>query len=284
MPVKIHYQHRSFRTGVQGIADNAQLQQLLNTRLENISLPEQGLMVTQHLANKLGFKVGDKVVLETLDGQRRQRTVTVARLSQQFFGLGTYMRLPNLNRLMAEGLAINSVLLRVDKDQAQAIYKRLKEMPVIAGINLRQSVIDSFQNTIEQILLVFSFINALLGAVIAFGVVYNTARISLAERGRELVSMRVLGYTQAEVAYVLLAELALLTLLSLPIGFLIGTGLCQVMTSSLQSDLFRVPLVLSAYTYSFSALVVILSAATSGLLVWRRLHQLDLVEVLKTRE
>ena len=84
VPVKIHYQHRSFRTGVQGIADNAQLQQLLNTRLENISLPEQGLMVTQHLANKLGFKVGDKVVIWKMAyGARTPETVVQLPFSEK---------------------------------------------------------------------------------------------------------------------------------------------------------------------------------------------------------
>lgn len=284
VPVSLHYQHRNYRTQVQGISADAHLQQLLNTKLETIKIPEQGLLVTEHLANKLGFQVGDSITLETLDGKRQTRVVSVAALSQQYFGLGTYMRLDQLNRLLSEGPAINGVLMTVDPAQAAAVYRQLREMPVVAGINIRQSVIDSFKNTIQQILLVFTFVNALLGAVIAFGVVYNTIRIGLAERGRELVSMRVLGYTQAEVAYILLGELALLTLLSLPIGFLIGAGLCQFMTYSLQSDLYRLPLVLSAYTYSFSALVVILSALVSAALVWRRLQQLDLVEVLKTRE
>lgn len=284
VPVKLHYQHRNFRTYVKGIGDSAHLQRLLNSELDDIALPTQGLMVTEHLATKLGFSSGDIVELETLDGKRLHRTVTVASLSQQFFGLGTYMRLDNLNRLLAEGTVINTALLRVDQSQAAFVYQQLREMPMVAGINIRQAVIDSFRDTVQQILLVFTFINALLGAVIAFGVVYNTARIGLAERGRELVSMRVLGYTQAEVAYILIGELALLTLLSIPIGFVIGAGLCEVMTRSLQSDLFRVPLVLSPYTYSFSALVVILSATVSGALVWHRLQQLDLVEVLKTRE
>lgn len=157
-------------------------------------------------------------------------------------------------------------------------------MPAVAGINIRQTVIESFHNTLKQVLLTFTFINAVLGGVIAFGVVYNTLRIALAERGRELASMRVLGYTQGEVAYVLLGELSLLTLLSLPVGFMLGTWLCEFMSFNMKSDLFRVPLVLTPFTYAFSALVVIASAIISGLLVWHRLRSLDLVEVLKTRE
>ncbi len=284
IPVKLHYQHRSFRTSLQGISSDAQLQQVLNLDLESIVLPETGLMVTDHLANKLGFKAGDIIEIETLEGKRQRHEITVNQLSQQFIGLGSYMRIENVNRLMSEGNAINSALLTIDSSQSTTIYKRLKEMPAIAGINLRQSAIDSFQNMLNQILLVFTFINATLGAVIAFGVVYNTVRIALAERARELASMRVLGYSESEVAYILLGELAVLTAASIPIGFALGNLLCQFMAANLASDLFRIPMVLSAYTYSFSALIVIFSALVSASLVWRRLKQLDLVEVLKTRE
>jgi len=284
IPVKLHYQHRSYRTILQGISADAQLQQVLDLDLEKIILPERGLMVTDHLARKLGFKAGDIIEVETLEGTKKRYEAIVSQLSQQFIGLGSYMRIENVNRLMSEGHAINSALLTIDTAQSAAVYKRLKEMPAIAGINLRQSAIDSFQNTLDQILLVFTFINAILGAVIAFGVVYNTVRIALAERARELASMRVLGYSQGEVAYILLGELVLLTSISIPIGFGIGYLLCQFMANNLASDLFRIPMVLSTYTYSFSALIVILSALLSAALVWRRLKELDLVEVLKTRE
>ncbi|MBT8138145.1 MAG: FtsX-like permease family protein, partial [Gammaproteobacteria bacterium] len=134
------------------------------------------------------------------------------------------------------------------------------------------------------VVIYFTAINAALGAIIAFGVVYNTMRIAMAERARELASLRVLGYTRAEVAYTLLGELALLTLLSLVPGFLLGVLLCDILASGLQNDLYRLPLVLTAYTYGFSAFIVILSAVASGLIILRQVYRLDLVAVLKTRE
>jgi putative ABC transport system permease protein len=284
VPVRLKYQQRSYRTAIQGLSPDSQLQSVLDLDLNAIEIPQQGLMVTEHLADKLGFKVGDSIEIELLEGHRFSRRVTVTHLSQQYMGLGAYMSLESLNRLMREGPAVNKVLLSIEPEYASEIYRRLRDMPAVAGVTLRQTVIDSFYNTLDQILLVFTFINAILGGVIAFGVVYNSVRITLAERGRELASLRVLGYSQGEVAYILLGELALLTLISLPVGFLIGTGLCEFMAENMKSDLYRIPLVLSTYTYAFSALIVILSALFSGLLVLRRLNQLDLVEVLKTRE
>lgn len=284
VPVKLHFEHRSFRTTLQGIPADSQLQEVLSTDLMPIPIPEDGMMVVEHLGQKLGFKAGDMVTVESLEGQQRSVQVMVSKLSQQYLGVGSYMRRDNVNRLMGEGAAINTALLNINPEMSAVVYQRLKEMPAVAGINVRQTVIESFHNTLKRILLTFTFINALLGGVIAFGVVYNTVRIALAERGRELASMRVLGYTHGEVAYILLGELALLTLLSLPIGFVLGTWLCEFMSYNMRSDLFRIPLVLTPYTYTFSALIVMVSAFFSGMMIWYRLRKMDLVEVLKTRE
>jgi putative ABC transport system permease protein len=115
-------------------------------------------------------------------------------------------------------------------------------------------------------------------------VVYNSARITLSERSRELSSLRVLGYTRGEISYILLGELGLITLIAIPAGFIIGYWLCSYIAQALASDLFRVPLVIEMKTYSLAAAVVLVSASVSGLIVRHKLDHLDLVEVLKTRE
>ncbi|MBT8148699.1 MAG: FtsX-like permease family protein [Pseudomonadales bacterium] len=283
-PATLRFEHREYRSSVTGFAHAPQLRQLRDANLNTIAIPAQGLLVTDHLAHKLGFSVGDRVEVEFIDGAQKRKQVEVAGLTSEYLGLGSYMALDALNRLIGEGPAVNSALLSIDQQHAQDIYQRLRDMPAIIAINLRQTVIDAFNESLQRILVAFTLINATLGAVIAFGVVYNTMRIAFAERARELASLRVLGYTRGEVAYTLLGELALLTLISLPLGFALGALLCDVMSSGLQSDLYRVPLVLAPRTYGFSALVVIVSALFSGLIIWRRICHLDLVHVLKTRE
>ncbi|MCG8312424.1 MAG: ABC transporter permease [Pseudomonadales bacterium] len=284
VPIRLRHGHRTYRTSLQGLPDSRHLQAVLDTDLQPVDMPHEGVLVNAQLANKLGFEAGDWVHIESLEGHRESFRVQVAGLTKQYIGVGVYSRKQTLNRLMREGPVSNIALLGVDNGYADEIYLRLRDMPQVAGINLRQVVIDSSYETLDRILLWFSFINALLGGVIAFGIVYNTIRIALAERGRELASLRVLGYTHGEVAYILLGELAILTLVAIPIGFLLGQQLCAFMAANLASDLYRIPLVLTPFTYAFSALIVILSAIASGMLVWRRLQQLDLVEVLKTRE
>lgn len=284
VPVRLRYQHRSYRTGIQGIILDGDLYRLLDRRLEAVELPAEGVVMTDHLGKILGVRPGDTLTVEVLEGSRPVREVPVAALVSQYIGVSAYMRLGALNRLLREGNAISGVYLAIDSRYRQEIYRALKEMPRVGATVVRETAIRNFFQTMGETLLIFTFINTLLAGTIAFGVVYNSARIALSERSRELASLRVLGFTRGEISYILLGELAVLTLAAIPLGFLIGRGLCAVISNNLQSDLYRVPLVLEPSTYAFAATVVLVSAAVSALAVRRKLDHLDLVEVLKTKE
>jgi len=174
--------------------------------------------------------------------------------------------------------------LTTDSLYQQEIYEELIKMPRVVGTVVRKDEIRNFYETQAEFLLFFTFVASMLAGVIAFGVVYNSARIALAERRRELASLRVLGYTRAEISYIFLGELGLLTLAAIPLGFLIGKGICIYLAKAIESDLFRLPVVVEAGTYSLAATVVVVSAFLSGLIVRHRLDHLDLVAVLKTKE
>lgn len=260
------------------------MQRLLDTDLRRVEVPKEGVVLTDYLGKLLGLRVGDTVTVEVREGSRPVREVTVVGLVSQFLGVSAYMNREALNRLMGEGDAVSGINLAVDAARRQDIVRRLNAMPRVAGIVIRKDAVRNFYDTMGETLLIFTFINTLLAATIAFGVVYNTARIGLSERSRELASLRVLGYTRGEIAYLLLGELALLTLAAIPLGFAFGHGLCAYIASHLQTDLYRVPLVLEPRTYAFAAVVVLASTALSALMVRRRLDRLDLIGVLKTKE
>jgi putative ABC transport system permease protein len=241
------------------------------------------LVLSQQLGTILGVKPGDWLYVDVLEGRRPQRRLQVVKMAKQYLGVSAYISKNALHRMLREGPAVSSAFLRIDPLRADAIYRTLREMPSVAGISVRQSVIDSFYDTMAKSILVFTFINAILGGVVAFGVIYNTVRIALEERNRELASLRVLGYRHSEVSYILLGELAILTLIAIPVGFLFGTLLCQYMVLAMQSDLYRIPLVLEPYTFAMSSLVVLVSTIVSGFTVWQKLYHLDLVSALKIR-
>jgi len=194
------------------------------------------------------------------------------------------MRIDALNSLMREGPAISGAYLQTDRELNGEVYSELREMPRVASAAVRENVLQNFYDTMAQQTLTFAFFNTLLAGCIAFGVVYNSARIAFLERNRELASLRVLGLTRGEVSFILLGELAILTLAAIPIGFLIGRWLGALMVAGFQSELYRIPLVVAPETYAMAAIVVLASALVSGFIIQHKVKHLDMVEALKMKE
>jgi putative ABC transport system permease protein len=238
------------------------------------------------LAKSLGVAPGNMVSVEVLEGERRVTEVPVAGLVDDLIGVSVYLSLDNLNRLLREEGALSGAFLDVDEAQRTALYAALKRLPAVRGVSVKEAMLAGFRDVIARSLIVQTTMNIVFACVIASGVVYNSVRIALSERARELASLRVLGFTRREVAVMLLGEQALLTAAAIPLGFLIGYGICAAVSAALnaQQETFRLPLVLTTQTFAFAFVVVALAAMLSGLMVWNRLRRLDLVAVLKTRE
>jgi putative ABC transport system permease protein len=284
VPARLRFGHRHYRTSIQSVEPDGTLYRLLNKQLELVSLPPEGVILTDYLSEMLNIRPGQRLTVEVLEGSRPVYQVPVVGLTSEYVGVSAYMQISALNRLMREGRAISGAYLSTDALSQQKVYHQLKEMPRVAGTSVKEKVLENFYETMAKQTLTFAFFNTLLAATIAFGVVYNGARIALSERSRELASLRVLGYTRGEISYILLGELAILTLAAIPVGFVIGRTLSGYMVANLQTELFRIPLVIEPATYSFAAIVVLVSGLISGLIVRRRLDHLDLVAVLKTKE
>ena len=284
VPVRLRSEHHDYRTVIQGVQQGGDLNRVLDVDLRAIEMPPAGILLTDFLAGLLKVKPGDTITVEVLEGQRPIREVTVAGLVQQFIGLSAYMDIDVLNRLMREGRAVSGAYLASDSLLEPAIYSALKAAPRVAAVSVREKVLRNFHETMAEQLLTFAFFITLFAGTIAFGVVYNSARITLSERSRELASLRVLGFTRGEISFILLGELAVLTFAAIPMGYLIGGVFCRYIATALETDLFRFPFVIQPSTYSFAAAVVLASSLISSLAVRRKLDALDLVAVLKTNE
>jgi len=283
VPVRLRFGHRSYRTSIHGIKPGNTLHIPLTIDLKPIILPPEGILLTDYLGYILGVRPGDILTVEALEGHRTVRQVPVAGFVKQYLGLQGFMDFNALNKLMQEGNSISGAYLSVDSLYQQEIYRRLIEMPRVAGAVMREVEIRNYYETLEY-LLFFAFVTSILAGTIAFGVVYNSARIALAERSRELASLRVLGYTKAEISYIFLGELGILTIASILPGFILGQGLSVYIANAVESDLYRVPVIIEAATYSLAASVVVVSACLSGLIVRHKLDRLDLMAVLKAKE
>jgi putative ABC transport system permease protein len=284
VPVRLRHGHRSYDTSVEGIPPGAHLRRIVDTGLRPVPIPAEGIVLTERLAEILRARPGDRITVEVREGHRRTRTVPVAGLTRQFIGVGAYMDIAAANRLAGGGQAVSGVFLMTDERHEDALTRSLRDRPRVAGIVAQDRAIASFRETSAESMLTFTFILSLFAGVIAFGVVYNSARISLSERDRELASLRVLGFTRGEVAYILLGELAVLTLLAVPVGLGLGALASAAVAQGLQTDLYQFPVVLRRGTFALAAAVVLGAALVSALLVGRGLSRLDLVGVLKTRE
>ena len=282
--VRVRAGHRERYLAITGVPPTPRFKRIVDRNGEPVRLPPGGVVLSQTLANALDISVGDVVTMEVLEGHRPTQRVEVSGLVDDLLGLSAYMDLEALHRLMQEGDVATGALLLVDSAQEATLATTLKETPAVAGTGFKRSVLRRFREVLAANLGLSIFINLLFASVIAFGVVYNAARISLSERSRELASLRVLGFTRAEISLILMGELALLTLVSLPVGGAFGYSLSAVIVGSIDSEVYRFPLYVSRQAVAWSFLGIIGAALVSGLIVRRKLDALDLVAVLKIRE
>jgi putative ABC transport system permease protein len=285
VPVRLESQQRMREVPVIGYADGAELRRVVSRATGRpVPLPAEGLLLTATLGDILGVRPGDSVTVRVLEGERGTYRVAIAGFVDELIGLQGYMRRPALDRLLGEAPAVSAVLLAVRPGTEGDIIKRLNERPGVASVARRAAIVEQIRRQSGRSMGVVSLVLTLFAATIATGVVYNNARVALSMRSRDFASLRVLGFTRAEISRTLLAELALQVLLAVPVGLVLGTWLTRWVVTTVHPERFRFPVVLSGRTYAFAVLVVLASAAVSALLVRRRLDRLDLIGVLKTRE
>jgi putative ABC transport system permease protein len=284
VPVRLRREHASRRVALFGLEPEPELRRVLDARLLPVQLPREGIVLTRKLAEILRVSPGEEVVVEVLEGAREVRASRVAGLADELVGISAYMDLRALGRLLREERSLSGAFLAVDAREAEALNRRLKRMPAVAGAGSRRSALRGFEETLARSIGVFTAVLVGFASVIAVATVYNSARIALSERGRELASLRVLGFTRREVDVLLLGEQALLAVAAIPLGFALGYWMCALLSRAYQWEMFRLPLVVSDRTYGFATGVVLAAALLSGWVVRRRLGRLDLVAVLKTRE
>lgn len=284
IPARIRFGHRSRRTAVMGLPPVRRFYRLLDRGRREVPLPRDGLVVSAKLAEVLGCRPGDTVVLEVLEGDRRVRRVTLSAVADEFSGTNAYMSASATGAMMREGDAVSGAMLAVDPRRAGELYRVLKRSPRVASVQIKTASLRSFTETLAENIRKMRMFNIAFATIIAVGVVYNAARISLSEHSRELASLRVLGFTRREVSAILLGELAVLTLAAVPLGLALGFVQAGWIISVFSTETLTLPAVVYPRTYGVAMVVTLSAAAACALYVRRRLDHLDLVSVLKSRE
>jgi putative ABC transport system permease protein len=275
---------REQREAVQGVPAHQALQRVYDADGHAIDLPPEGLVISTMLAKLLDVGTGDRITVEVLEGRRPVIDVPVAATFETYIGSPAYMEIGALNRLMGEPPSVTAVHLRVDPRHEVELFRELKTIPMVSAVTLRRAAVTTFHETMAKTILIFVGFFVVFSATLAFGVTYNAARIALSERGRELATLRVLGFSRREISYILVGEIGLLTLIALPLGAACGYLLARALVRAFETELYRVPFVLDSSTYGWAMLGGFLATLASVMLVRRRLDRLDLIAVLKTRE
>lgn len=284
VPVRLRTGNRTYRLPLIGIAADSQLRVPRTSTLAPAPIPTEGIMLSKGLAERLGVAAGDDLLVETLEGRRSSRSVPVAALVEDVLGYSAYMSQTALNRLMREDDLISQVALRVDPKYANDVWRHLAERPRVLATSVKRVWLQLFNEKIAGIITIAAVVLTLFGVIIAVGMVYNSARITLQERAWELASLRILGFTRGEVSRILLAELMIAMAIAIPLGLVMAQGIVTVLMNLRSNESFTIPPVISPATFATAALVVVAAGAGSALLVRRRIDRLDLVAVLKTKD
>ena len=282
--VRIHFAGANRQIGLRSLEAGSAHSRAVDHDGREITPDGDSIIVSAKLAAVLGARVGDELIIEVLEGRRPVRPVRLGGLAKDFTGIAAYMDLAHINQLLGEGDIITGASLTIDTAQRAEFLRAIKGIPRISWIAIKDTMRQSFRQTTARMMGMLTTMYLTMAVIVAFGVIYNNARISLAERARELATLRVIGLTQREVGAVLVIELAVLALLAVPVGLLFGTGLASVIIASVNTETVRLPLVFTPYTYTFAILVVALASTLSALVVLRKLKQLDLIGALKAPE
>lgn len=276
--------HHSHRLGVTGVPAGTLLNRALDEHGNPLPVPPDGLLISAKLAEMLGVEPGDSLVMEVQEGRRPAREVAVRGLITDYAGLSAYMDIDALRRLMQEGPTVSGAHLAVDANRREAFLGKVKEVPRIANLSITSALQQSFRQTTAESITLIQSIYFTFSVIVAFGVVYNSARIALSERSRDLATLRVVGFTNREVAGVMIGELAMLTVVAIPAGLWIGGQLANFIVQAASTETIRLPLILTHQTYATAILIVLFSAGVSFYVVSRRIRNLDLLGVLKASE
>ncbi|WP_241686836.1 ABC transporter permease [Leptospira stimsonii] len=284
IPIRIRVGHLSKEMALQGIPDKAELRRLVGKKRNILTPPSSGIFLNSGVAEKMKIRTGSQIQMEILEGNRKKIAVRVDGLVEELLGQGAYMDLNSVNQLLGEGESVNLIALRTDAKEESALLSRLKDVPKISGVSTRAGSLKVFTDTMSRSTLATTVILFIFASVISIGVVYNTAMISLSERIFELGSLRILGFTREEVFKIIAGELGVEIIASLPIGCVLGYSLAYLLMTTVETEGFKIPLIISYRTYAVAILMTLGTSILSYFILYSKIKTMDLLSILKIRE
>jgi len=272
--------------GITGLIRGASLTVPRDRQARPIRVPSAGVAMTRKLADVLNVRRGDLIQFRPVKGLRRTHQIRVAEIADSYLGTAVYADIHFLSGLVGEELALTGVQLATDGDDRQVgdLYRELKQLPGLQAVGARPDMVRSLEETILKTLWVSIGMLVMFAGMVFFGSIFNASMVSLAERQREVATLRVLGYGPWMIGSLLLRESMIVTTFGTALGMPLGYFWTVLAAISYESEMFRFPVVSSAGTWIWTAVLAVLFGLAAHLCVQWTIHRMDWLDALKASE
>ena len=284
-PFEARTNWRKKEIAIVGIPAQSTLWRLIDTQGNRVEIDKHDFVLDERLAEQLGVQPGDELVLKPLMGRvPKERRVHVTKIVKQYLGMGSYMEIEALSRVLDEPFAMNTALVRSEWQRARELDKSLRDVAAIASVRIKEDSHANLKKSLGESMRAVNVIILGFAAAIAFAIIYNSTIVSLTERHRELAALRVMGYLPSEVGRLIYNENLLLSAIGFVVGIPLGIGLCGLIVMAYENDLFRLPFKIGLRAYALTILTTFCFVTVANLAARRKILQLDMVEALKMRD
>lgn len=282
--VEIQNGWKKKNVGLTAIIRDPQMYRVVDKSGKPVAIPERGIVIPEKLAEELGIKLNDKVILKPLLPEMDKTEVLVKGIATQYIGMSAYSSLEDINYILGEGVITNSVVLRLENNSFEnEVKEKLKDMGAVSSVQSKSDALNALMKNMAAMTSSIG-IMILLAAILSIAVVYNTATINIFERQRELATLKVLGFKDNEIKKLIFNENYIITAFGLLLGLPCGSLLGNFMMSTFTTDFYSFPFVTKSLTYVYSIALTIVFTVLANLILMKKIRKISIVEVLKNRE
>lgn len=256
----------------------------LKQQEKKFTLPEEGAVITQKIAELFDLKKGDS--LTVYDEDQQPFKIRIANISDNYLGNFLYLSKDYYQKVRGTTFAVNSYLLKskkMSKSEEEDLSKTLLNSEQVTNTSFISTQIETQEHSMDNLDgIVWIFV--VLSGLLAFIVLYNLTNINVSERLRELSTIKVLGFYDREVTSYIFRENFVFTILGILFGYGLGIILTKFILDQASMETITFPLVIRAGAYLLAGGLTILFSVIVMVATHFRLQHINMIDALKSNE